>query len=182
MFSNIKPHFATLAGDYSGKDIEFLNDKPNRTSWQNNLYDSIFDESKNQFIVADDRKIIWIYDKKGKCGKSKWVKWLCANNPEDIIKLTFGSPQQLRSAIVSIGPKKVYLIDIPRTRDKSDSMESLINSLEEVKNGHVTSIMYGQYKTIFFEPPHVIVFSNERCPKQMMSEDRWEIIDLSNFK
>jgi hypothetical protein len=36
--------------------------------------------------------------------------------------MTFGTTSQLKSAIISAGPKKVYLIDIPRTIGEGDSI------------------------------------------------------------
>lgn len=40
--------------------------------------------------------------------------------------------------------------------------------------------MYGDYKEIHFEPPHVLIFSNTMCPREDMSEDRWVVYMLNN--
>jgi hypothetical protein len=159
--------------DYYGKDIQFLNDKDKRKSWQNYLLDLIYNEENNIFTRSDDRTIVWIEDQSGNTGKSKWIKWLCANREEDVIKLTFGSTQQLKSALINGGARKVYFVDIPRTTSKEDSLPALISVVEDLKNGHLSSVMYGNYRSLFLEPPHVLVFSNKECPLKLMSDDRW---------
>jgi hypothetical protein len=165
--------------DYYGQDILFLNDKQNRKEWQNYLLNTIYNEESNIFTKSDDRSIIWIEDKLGNTGKSKWIKWLCANREEDVMKLTFGSTQQLKSALISGGSRKVYFVDIPRTKSKEDSLPALISVVEDLKNGHLSSVMYGNYKSLFLEPPHVLVFSNNECPIKLMSADRWIWLRIS---
>lgn len=74
--------------------------------------------------------------------------------------------------IVNIGVKKCYLIDIPKTRSQEESLNSLITVLEDCKNGHVVSSMYGTGFTLLMDPPNIIIFSNQSCPVKLMSEDR----------
>jgi len=123
--------------------------------------------------VADDRTIIWITDTLGNSGKSKFCKFVCHTN-KCAVKIPFGTATQIRSAVISAGPKKVYFLDIPRTLGDDDSINSIISAVEDIKNGFVTSAMYGKFQTMTFDPPHIIIFSNDPCPVTMMSIDRWE--------
>jgi len=158
---------------YLGRDIKFLNDSDRLHPWQKELMEKIFEKDKSIIKTPDDRKIYWYSDSHGNCGKSKFAKFLCFNNSL-ITKLSFGTAAQLRSSVVSAGPFKVYLIDIPRTLGADDSLSSVIAVLEDIKNGFVVSSMYGKHQTLMMEPPHIICFSNDKCPRELMSYDRWE--------
>lgn len=158
---------------YLGRDIKFLNDESRLHPWQADLMEKIFEKDTSVIKTPDDRKIYWYSDSHGNCGKSKFAKFLCFNNPL-ITKLSFGTAAQLRSSIVQAGPYKVYLIDIPRTLGSDDSLSSVISVLEDIKNGFVVSSMYGKHQTLMMEPPHIICFSNDKCPRELMSYDRWE--------
>lgn len=85
--------------------------------------------------------IQWIFDPTGCTGKSKFLKWVCVNRPEEVAKVTFGTASQLRSAIISAGSRKCYFLDLPRT---SSSDDSILGVIEDIKNGHIVSNMYGQ--------------------------------------
>lgn len=165
---------------YSGRDIDFLIKGDNRYPWQKELVETIIDEHTLSVKAPDDRKIYWITDTLGNSGKSKLVKFLCFTYT-GITKLAFGTASQLRSSVISAGPREVYLIDIPRTIGDDDSINSLISVLEDVKNGFVVSSMYGKHQTLLFEPPHVICFSNIPCPRPLMSNDRWIVKSIHHY-
>lgn len=157
---------------YEGEDINFLDSPERRYPWQNQINNKIFEDDQVTIKDPDDREITWVFDPIGNSGKSKYIKYLCSNS-SDIVKITFGTAPQLRSAIISCGKKKVYIIDMPRTLAEEDSIPSLISTLEDLKNGFIVSVFYGKYQSLIMKPPHVIVFSNKRCPVNMMSMDRW---------
>ena len=69
-------------------------------------------------------------------------------------------------------------MDIPRTISRDDSLESIISAVEDLKSGLVVSNFYGKYKTLVMKPPHIIIFSNQKCSRKMMSEDRWRVFKL----
>jgi hypothetical protein len=69
--------------EYSGDDIRFLDNEVDRYEWQNQLLDLFYSEKTEEMKSSDDRSIIWVYDKKGNTGKSKFVKWLCINRPQE---------------------------------------------------------------------------------------------------
>lgn len=161
------------SAEYTGRDIRILDNRNNRYGWQNKLLDIIYDERKEELRQSDDRTIHWVTDKYGCSGKSKLVKWLCVNLPDNVSKISFGSANQLRSSIVGMGPRDVYFVDIPRTLGQEDNMNNIITCLEDLKNGHVVSAMYGRSKSLLMDPPHLIVLSNKPCPLKTMTQDRW---------
>jgi len=179
-------NFYTNVEFYSGKDIEFLNNEYERYEWQNCLLDIIYDFEINKFKKANDRDIIWIYDPNGNCGKSKFIKWLSLNNANQVVKISCNTEAQLRAAVISAGSRKLYVVDLPRslpmTYQYKEKLAGMLAAIEETKNGYLSSAMYGEYKEIYFEPPHIIILSNEVCPRQFMSEDRWKVYMLTNYQ
>jgi len=157
---------------YEGMDIKFLEKEDTRFPWQEKLINELFDSGTFRVKTPDSRKIYWIANQQGNCGKSKLAKYLCFNS-NTCIKVPFGTASQIRSAVISAGPRKIYLLDIPKTLGDDDSLASIISSIEHVKDGHVCSAFYGKYTSMMFAPPHVVIFSNMRCPRKLMSADRW---------
>lgn len=166
---------------YSGSDVAFLDDKTARFPWQDDIINQIIDEDTGLVKDATDREITWIWCPQGNSGKSKLVKYCCVRY-DHIVKISFGSSNQLRSAVISAGKQLVYFIDIPRTLGSDDSLPSMISCLEDLKNGFVVSAMYGKYQKMICDPVHIIVFSNRECPKTMMSADRWKYYMISHQK
>lgn len=168
---------------YKKEDVAFLLDKDKRFRWQNKILEKIFNEVPYIFKTPDDREIIWITDKSGNSGKSKLVKFLACYQP-NCIKISFGTANQIRSAVVNAGKKELYMFDIPRTLGQDDNISSILSVIEDVKNGYVCSSFYGSHNQILFNPPWVIVFSNLECPTSAMSADRWTsyyIVDKDLF-
>lgn len=157
---------------YDGSDIKMLDEEDARFPWQQKLINFIIDETTSNIKTPDDRTIVWITDSSGNTGKSKLVKWCCINF-NSIVKISFGTSSQLRSALIAAGPRDVYFVDIPRTLGSDDSIQSLMSALEDLKNGYIVSSMYGKCESLIINPPHIVVFSNKECPEFMMSKDRW---------
>ena len=70
------------------------------------------------------------------------------------------------------------IYDLHRTRGKSDSLTDILSVIEDIKDGFVTSSMYGGDKQLMMSPPTVIVFSNIRLPYNSLSEDRWDLYTI----
>jgi hypothetical protein len=184
-YVNIGPFLVTEKdSEYKGDDIRLLDDRKSRYPWQNTLLDLFYDEEKELFKRPDDRKIYWIQDKVGATGKSKFVKWIYVNRPDEVVKITYGSPSQLKTSLINIGPKKLYFLDLPRTKGKDEDIANLMAVVEDLKNGHIVSNMYGRGLSLMMDSPHVVIFTNADCPRKKLSLDRWKVfqIDSSTLK
>jgi hypothetical protein len=157
---------------YQGEDLQPITANP--LTWQRKLLDVLS-------RTADRRHIYWIYDKLGKSGKSilhKYVLWQGGAWP-----LSHGSAQQLCTAALEAmerAPKPItkWLIDMPRTKCTKNSDTSMYNFIESLKNGVLTSTMYGQARLRIFRSPHVVVFSNSLPVLSAMTGDRWMVYQL----
>ena len=59
----------------------------------------------------------------------------------------------------------------------------MMSSIEELKNGHIVSHMYGRYSQLLMDPPHVVIFSNQKCPQHTLTKDRWKTFRITkNFE
>lgn len=114
--------------------------------------------------------------------KTTSLKWILYNHIQQVGRITYGSPAQLRSSVINLGAKKLYIVDLPRARSEKDSSVDLLTVLEEIKSGCVTNPMYGKGNTLIMDPPHVLVSSNSELETHLLSEDRWEIYQITSRK
>lgn len=166
-----KPKKFGILTQYEASDLKIFDNSAKWYPWQKDLMEILFDKDLT-LREPNDRTIIWVHDLMGNSGKSKLVKHVCYNYPEEACKLAFGSSTQLRSACISAGPRKLYFVDMPRTLGKEDDISEIISVIEDIKNGFVVSSMYGKYQQLMFDPPHIVVFANVFCPGGALSGDR----------
>ena len=173
----------TVFSGYRGNDVKFLQDsKENWYPWQKELYDELF-YATGEVRPADNRKINFIYDPEGGVGKSIFVKFLYTKHPDIITKVSFGTASQLRSSLINMGnSKRIYFIDIPRSKEKYSSDSDLLNAIEDLKNGFISSPMYGKDSSLLIEPPHIVIISNYLFEDTGLSKDRWVIREIKDKK
>lgn len=169
-----EPWCSSSLRKYSGSDISLFQELDNWFPWQETIFEEIFNKDNSSFKIPKDREIIWIYDPAGNSGKSKFVKYLCSRN-SDVVKVPFGTSQQIRNSMITIGPRKVYFVDIPRKLGKEDCLDSVLAVLEDLKNGFLVSAMFGKYVTLICDVPHVIVYTNMPFPNMTVSKNRWRV-------
>lgn len=158
---------------YSGADIELLNDRNNWYEWQKKIYQIIFEDS-DTIKQAHPREIIFIVDTLGNSGKSIFWKWLYLKNQRDIGFLSEGRASQIKANIFKLGPKKLYIIDLPRTPAAIGTAQ-FINSIEELKNGMVTRLG----KVMMMSPPWVILTGRD-ISMSLWSLDRLVVYSINN--
>jgi hypothetical protein len=173
----------TTFSGYKGNDVEFLNtSKENWYPWQRELYKELF-YSTGEIKPSDNRKITFIYDPEGGVGKSIFIKFLYTKNPEAISKVSFGTASQLRASLINMGnSKKIYFIDIPRSKEKYSSDSDLLNAVEDLKNGFLSSPMYGRDSSLLIEPPHIVIIGNYLFADSGLLKDRWVVKEIRNKK
>jgi hypothetical protein len=161
---------------YSGVDIELFNNLKNWYPWVKELHDMIF--TKHGTIKpSDSRKIIYLNYTFGNNGKSIFFKFLYNKYESNIGLLSVGTSSQLKSSIISLGYKKVYLIDLPRTEDLA--LNGLMNAVKILKNGLINSAMYGKTNIMMMDPPWVILVGNSRIPMALFTPDRCKVFNIN---
>jgi hypothetical protein len=164
---------------YKGKDIQRFENKDNWFMWQRKFYDMVYNEH-GSYKEADEREIIFIEDLAGKAGKSKFWKYLYSRDPHNIGLLNEATSSQLKSNIVKLGERRLYIIDLPRTKGEV-GYDGLASALELLKNGMINTSMYGEDSVLISRPPFIVVTGN-KMPEAGWSVDRWKVYSLKNVK
>ena len=139
--------------------------------WQESLFSMVMQS-------PDDRKIPLICDPTGNKGKSVFAKTLGYRHGACVIPLGLTSAQ-MKSAIVSAGPKEIYVLDLPRN---NKSFQEIFDTIEELKRGFVISCFHGKLKELYMPRPHVVCFTNEFPELNLLSFDMWDLYQISHNK
>lgn len=151
---------------YTGADLAVM-ETPLR--WQQELLDLV----KRK---PDDRTVYWVWSGPGNVGKSKLCKYMVWKKLATMVPV--GKAHQLRANVCKRPAATAYLLDIPRTLGRDDSVNDFLSVVEAIKNGMVEDCMYGAANCLMMVPPHVVCFSNMPPPRQMLSSDRWVVREL----
>lgn len=121
----------------------------------------------------DDRHIIWVRDSKGGMGKSRMVNHLCRNHEATTLS------GRLIDMQYSYQKERIVCFDISRA--EVEHTDHCYSMAEQLKNGRINS---GKYmpEVKYFDPPHVVFFSNSLPKQGKWSEDRCSILDLDTWK
>lgn len=119
---------------------------------------------------AGDRKIIFVVDPIGGCGKSWFIRWWLSTHGTDTQRLSIGKRDDLAYAIDE--SKRFFLFDIPRSQ--SEYLQYSV--LEQLKDRMVFSPKYASRNKLLQHTPHVVVFMNEEPDYNKLTADRFEII------
>jgi hypothetical protein len=144
--------------------------------WQKELLREIklVDNADNR-----DRKVFWIEDPNGGAGKSTFSKYLSFGQKDwKVKKLPIENPSRIRMAVCKILQKEdvdMFTFDFTRTMGEETSMNNLFQVVEELKNGHIVSVLYGNPMEVAMTSPHVVIFTNEKFEdyEKYLSKDRW---------
>lgn len=115
-----------------------------------------------------DRHIYWIYDEVGNVGKSWFSRYLVVKYNFMILKAKTSS-DTIGHMIVEQDPPGL-IFDIPR-----DETQISWSSIEDYKNGHITTTKYHGYSGPI--GTKIVVFFSNFYPKDLsvLSIDRWKI-------
>lgn len=134
-------------------------------NWQRDL------ESKLE-RDPDDRKVIFVVDENGGCGKSWFARWWFTKYPEETQLLSVGKRDDLAHAIEQ--DKLYFFFDVPRSQ-----LEFFQYSiLEQLKNRIVFSPKYSSRVKVLDQTPHVVVFTNEQPDRNKLTADRFNVINI----
>jgi hypothetical protein len=164
---------------YKGEDIKILNDKKNWKPWQLKMLETFFNDDMS-FKPPRPRTIYSLVDIEGQSGKSIFFKWLIVNIGEEKIgTITFGTASQLRSSIIHLGVKRMYILDLPRTKGVHDDEEDLMLILKSIVDGMVFSPKYGKAASLIMEPPHILITSSYLLDYESVSMDIWKVYEIN---
>jgi len=133
--------------------------------WQQDVVDMLD-------LPADDRHVLWIFERIGNVGKSTLGKYLEATR--DAWWTTLGKKADMAYAY---DRQRIVVFDVARTNESA--LDNLYSIAESLKNGSIFSSKYESIAKVF-DPPHVVVFSNEPPNRSKMSKDRFVVFEVVN--
>lgn len=173
------PWYAGLQSYINTKEVKPMTLR----DWQSQLLELMTGPLRS---TLEDRKVIWIQDPDGGSGKSSFIRFLAMNEKKTglaVEKMPFDRPDRLRSSIIKLSKKKdvdVYMFDFTRTQGEETSLRNLFEVVEEIKNGYIVDVMYGNYNKAFPKEAMVIIFTNEDINDHLkyLSNDRWQVFTV----
>lgn len=124
-------------------------------------------EMHKRLINQDNRKILWVVDTKGGCGKTTFLRWLRAKYGKH---RTFRMTNKARDNGHMWNGEEFVMLNLVRTKEEYISYEAI----EDMKDGWASSGKYGG-KDEMYEHPKVIVVANFHPYLEALSMDRWDI-------
>lgn len=129
-----------------------------------------FDDIENLMKIDPDyRHIYWYYDPDGNIGKSAFSKFMYVKYPKQVNVITSNKSNDILTAIT--GDEKLVIMDFPRC---SDISYTPYRAIEQIKNGFITDCKLKRTaRTLCFDIPHIVIFSNDKPDITKLSSDRW---------
>lgn len=121
--------------------------------------------------AQNNRQILWVYDKDGAKGKSVLTNWLMDNR-----KAFMFNGGRMADIAHAYNEEEYVVVDLPRSMDQEFTP---YKAMECFKDGRIFSPKYNSCMKRF-KSCKVVVFSNNLPNRKKLSEDRWDIIDISS--
>lgn len=137
--------------------------------WQQECLNKLLEE-------PDNRTIHWYWEKTGNVGKTVFAKYLCGKHNALVVG---GRAEDMKCAIARMkkDEKPAPRICIMLLARQSENKCSY-KGLEEVKDGLFFSPKY-ESDMVVMDSPHVIVFANFPPQMELLSADRWNIVEIN---
>lgn len=128
----------------------------------------------------DDRKILVVLDTKGNGGKTTYSKHMEANGRMDVCPVVSDEYNDYTGYCIEF-PATGYIFDIPRASSIKRRC-AMWAGIEKIKDGLLFEKRYKPRKK-WIDPPKVLIFTNEPdIPYEMLSKDRWVVIDIADYQ
>ena len=123
-----------------------------------------------------ERIINWYFEEVGNVGKTFMSRFLAVHFNAIRINGCMKKDDMLHTLMRKMSPRvKVVVFDVPRSTSlRPDLKYDIYEVMEQLCDGHVSSGKY-ESNTMPIQPVHIIVFSNSKPRRGMMSDDRWNI-------
>lgn len=121
------------------------------------------------------RRIRVIVDQGGNQGKTTLCRWMQVHGHGQIVPYC-NDHKELMGMFMDIPQSNMYLVDMPRAIPKKN-LGGMWAALETVKGGYAYDPRY-RFRQKLFDPPQLVVFTNERPELWALSADRWEVYQI----
>lgn len=123
-----------------------------------------------------DREILWFADVKGRSGKTALGKYLAYH--KKAVYMTWAPTKDVLHLCSTMPKNGLYIFNLSRTKPATFQSDDLYAALESIKDGSFMNVKY-ETKQVLMKPPHVIVFANCKPDRSKLTDDRFNIIELT---
>lgn len=120
----------------------------------------------------EERTVDIIFDKNGNIGKTTLTRYMMLYEDAEMLPFCNDYKDIMRMAY-DIGPKKVYLIDMPRAINK-EKLFQFFAGIETLKSGYCYDDRY-KFNRRLFNRPRICVFTNVEPDMSLLSKDMWKL-------
>lgn len=132
---------------------------------------------RKELSVYNERTVDVIIDPKGRIGKTRFTRYM--EIYEDAETLDFCNDYiSLMRMAYDLGPKLIYMIDMPRAISKEKLFE-FYGAIETLKSGKAFEDRYS-YRKRLFDPPRVALFCNKEPDMTLLSQDMWKLWEITD--
>lgn len=125
--------------------------------------------------IYEKRKIYVIIDYVGNIGKSTLCTYMRCHGLGRIIP-PMNEAKDIMRMVCNMKISNTYLIDMPKALPKI-KLNQLYSAIESVKSGYAYDDRY-RFKEKIFNIPNIVVFTNVRPDRGLLSNDRWELLSV----
>lgn len=119
----------------------------------------------------NERQVDVLYDPQGAIGKTYFSKYMVATHQAEYVP-PIGDAMDLMAFALE-KPAKAYIFDMPRCESVKQK-KGMWSAVEQIKNGFLYDKRY-KFRSMWIEPPRVLVMCNELPEMDTLSQDRWRI-------
>lgn len=128
-------------------------------------------------LTPDDRTINVIFDPQGNHGKS-FLSSYCAQHGLARVLPSLNDYKEIVQFAMSFPTRSTYFLDMPRGLPKKH-LNGIYSGLENMKNGWLFETRY-HGRELWFEPPHIWVYTNVMPGLTLLSADRWKLWEIND--
>lgn len=168
-----REEFPELTAKYPRWCYDFISDQQDIQCEEHSYYEWQADLESLLSEPPDDRKVIFVVDTTGNQGKTWFAKHYCKLHED----AQFLEPAKKADMAYALRESiRVLFLNITRTSD-SDKNDYLYSFIECVKDGMIFSPKY-ESRMKYLPKCHVVVMMNDLPKRNLLSADRYSIIEL----
>lgn len=128
---------------------------------------------------SDDRVVFWVYDPEGCSGKTTLMRTLTLRAGIPILASRAAAPKDLtyQYAKMQEAGKEPELIVLDLSRSSEEAIA--YGTIEEFKDGFVTSAKYESCTIVAQKMTSVLVLSNRTPDRSRLTADRWRVLKIT---
>jgi len=122
------------------------------------------------------RLTYWFYCPEGGSGKSAIAKYLAYHF--GVPTYTFAKAWDLLKLVAMEPNKKMYIINLSKTKPAEVSGDDLYNVIESIKDGNFCSYKGSDVQRVLMNPPHLCIMANHAPRKDQLTQKRLKVFKL----